>query len=203
MSRKEGERDDSTIYTVVINHEEQYSIWPEYKKIPGGWRSLGKTGLKGDCLGYIKEVWTDMRPLSLRKKMEEFSNNPPPSQPSLHADPGSDRSLVDRLCDGSQPVEVGLRPERNIQLFKDAIDNNYVYINFIQTKGGTELGFYVDRSASNLSEADFENGKGAVHLEGDLTLDYVRVRCIADVDLASLQGTGRLVRFQDKEELAS
>jgi MbtH protein len=65
------EEDESAIYTVVVNHEEQYSIWPEYKKIPSGWRAVGKTGPKAECLAYINEVWTDMRPLSLRKQMEE------------------------------------------------------------------------------------------------------------------------------------
>jgi len=64
------EEDESLIYNVVVNHEEQYSIWPEYKEIPKGWRAVGKTGLKADCLAYIKEVWTDMRPLSLRKQMD-------------------------------------------------------------------------------------------------------------------------------------
>jgi MbtH protein len=57
-------------YQVVVNHEEQYSIWPDYKEIPKGWRAVGKVGKKADCLAYINEVWTDMRPLSLRKKME-------------------------------------------------------------------------------------------------------------------------------------
>lgn len=57
-------------FVVVVNHEEQYSIWPDYKAIPGGWRAVGKSGLKKDCLAYIEEVWTDMRPLSLRQKME-------------------------------------------------------------------------------------------------------------------------------------
>jgi MbtH protein len=61
---------DSTIYRVVVNHEEQYSIWPDYKEIPLGWRDVGRSGPKDECLAYIKEVWTDMRPLSLRKKME-------------------------------------------------------------------------------------------------------------------------------------
>ncbi|MGO9771419.1 MAG: MbtH family protein [Roseiarcus sp.] len=64
------EEDESLVYSVVVNHEEQYSIWPEYKEIPKGWRAVGKTGLKAECLLYIKEVWTDMRPLSLRKQME-------------------------------------------------------------------------------------------------------------------------------------
>ncbi|MCO5190840.1 MAG: MbtH family protein [Anaerolineae bacterium] len=63
--------DDNTIYTVVINHEEQYSIWPVDRDLPLGWQEAGKTGTKDECLAYIEEVWTDMRPLSLRLKMEE------------------------------------------------------------------------------------------------------------------------------------
>lgn len=63
--------EDTTIYKVVVNHEEQYSIWSAYREIPLGWQDAGKSGLKQECLKYIKEVWTDMRPLSLRKKMEE------------------------------------------------------------------------------------------------------------------------------------
>lgn len=66
------EQEDTTIYKVVVNHEEQYSIWPEGRELPLGWRDAGKSGLKAECLEYIKEVWTDMRPLSLRKKMEEM-----------------------------------------------------------------------------------------------------------------------------------
>ena len=61
---------DETIYKVVVNHEEQYSIWPADRDNPPGWRDAGKQGLKSDCLAYIKEVWTDMRPLSLRKQMD-------------------------------------------------------------------------------------------------------------------------------------
>ena len=53
------------------NHEEQYSIWPSYKEAPAGWREVGMSGNKQECLDYIQKVWTDMRPASLRKKMEE------------------------------------------------------------------------------------------------------------------------------------
>ena len=61
--------DEDTIFEVVINHEEQYSIWPNYKEIPRGWTAVGKSGRKQECLQYIDSVWTDMRPLSLRKLM--------------------------------------------------------------------------------------------------------------------------------------
>lgn len=59
------------IYKVVINPEEQYSIWPVDKTNAPGWRDVGKSGSKEECLAYIEEVWTDMRPLSLRKAMEK------------------------------------------------------------------------------------------------------------------------------------
>ena len=66
--------EDQTIYKVVVNHEEQYSIWPADRENALGWRDADKTGLKLECLEYIKEVWTDMRPLSLRKKMDDLSS---------------------------------------------------------------------------------------------------------------------------------
>jgi MbtH protein len=64
-------QEDPTIYKVVGNQEEQYSIWPADRENAPGWSDVGKSGTKQECLEYIKEVWTDMRPLSLRKKMEE------------------------------------------------------------------------------------------------------------------------------------
>jgi MbtH protein len=67
MSR--DEKEDNTIYKVVMNHEEQYSIWPADRENALGWTDVGPSGSKAECLAYIKEVWTDMRPLSLRQKM--------------------------------------------------------------------------------------------------------------------------------------
>lgn len=65
------EREDQAVYRVVVNHEEQYSIWPADRELPLGWNDAGKMGSKQECLEFIKEVWTDMRPLSLRRRMEE------------------------------------------------------------------------------------------------------------------------------------
>ena len=194
MSWNDPDSEDNRIYKVVVNHEEQYSIWPEYKENPLGWRDVGKVGPKAECLAYIKEVWTDMRPLSLRKKMEELAKNPPPPPPPPDPNRPREKSLVDRLCEGRHAVEVGLRPEKTVKLFKEAIDRNYVHIKFTETKGGTELGVKLDGESCDFSKADFENGAGAVHVEGTLTLDYVPVRCIADIDLGTLEGQGHLVR---------
>jgi uncharacterized protein YbdZ (MbtH family) len=191
------DQEDSTIYKVVMNHEEQYSIWPADRDNPLGWQDVGKRGLKQECLDYIEEVWTDMRPLSLRKQMEEAARRPapPPSQLSEAAVPTDSRTgdpLVDRLSEGDHAVEVGLRPDKTVQAFKESLDRDYVYIKFTQTQGGTELGMHLNRERSDFSQADFTSATGTVHVEGCLTLNYVPVRCVADIDLTTLSGQGHL-----------
>jgi MbtH protein len=62
--------EDTRAYIVLINAEEQYSLWLKDKTIPAGWRAVGKEGTKEECSRYVDEVWVDMRPLSLRKKMD-------------------------------------------------------------------------------------------------------------------------------------
>ncbi len=61
---------NSDRFTVVLNHEEQYSIWPDGRELPDGWRAVGRTGTEQECLDHIDEVWTDMRPLSLRRHQD-------------------------------------------------------------------------------------------------------------------------------------
>ncbi|OKJ15745.1 MbtH family protein [Kitasatospora sp. CB01950] len=65
-----AEGDDVT-YQVTVNDEEQYSIWPADRELPLGWKAEGKTGTKEECVAHIKDVWTDMRPRSLRQAMGE------------------------------------------------------------------------------------------------------------------------------------
>ena len=196
MSWHDPDREDTTTYKVVINHEEQYSIWPADRENPLGWQDVGKSGTKAECLEYIDEVWTDMRPLSLRKRMEQAAQEAQ-SRPARAADdeaPADDGGddLVDRLSKGSHPVEVSLRPEKNLRAFKESIDRRYVHIKFTDTKGGTELGVRIDGDAVDPALADFNNPAGTVHLVGDLTLDYKKVRCHADIDLETLTGRGHL-----------
>jgi uncharacterized protein YbdZ (MbtH family) len=194
MSLYDPDREDTTVYKVVVNHEEQYSIWPDYKEMPLGWKEVGKSGLKPECLSYIKEVWTDMRPLSLRKRMEEMAKNPLPPPPPPDPNRPREKSLVEKLCEGEHAVVASLRPEKTSNALKERIEMGYVHIKFTETRGGTELGVRLDRETQDLSRADFENGTGMVHLEGELTLDYVKVRCLADIDLKTLAGKGHLVR---------
>jgi hypothetical protein len=98
--------------------------------------------------------------------------------------------LVQRLSEGDHPV-VTRRAESAEQL-KQSIDRGYVLVTFTDTRGGTELGVRLDDDLTDLGKADFEQATGTVHLAGNLTLNYVKVRCVADVDLATLQGTGHL-----------
>jgi uncharacterized protein YbdZ (MbtH family) len=195
MNLHDPDREDTTIYKVVVNHEEQYSIWPEHKEMPLGWNEVGKSGPKPECLSYIKDVWTDMRPLSLRKQMEEAAKRPTPEPTPPRLD-GSSQSqgddLVNSLLRGEHPITASLRPAMTARILKDRIDSGYVHLKFTATRGGTELGIRLDQEAIDLSQADFENQSGTVHLEGLLTLNFVRVRCLADLDLQTLTGKGRL-----------
>jgi uncharacterized protein YbdZ (MbtH family) len=197
MTWNDPEGEDTTVYKIVTNHEEQYSIWPDHKEIPQGWKHAGKTGLKPECRAWIKEVWTDMQPLSLRKRIEDFANSPRPPRRDLNT--RRTKSLVERLCEGDHPVEIALRPESGAKALKEAIDRGYIRIRFTQTMGGTELGFPLDRDTSDFSEADVENGKGTIHLEGNLTLDYVKVKCVTDIDLRTLNGKGSLAKVEADE----
>lgn len=62
--------DDDERYVVLVNNEEQYSLWPEGKVVPAGWNDTGVAGLKAECTSYVDRNWTDMRPLSLRRRMD-------------------------------------------------------------------------------------------------------------------------------------
>lgn len=181
--------DDGQIYRAVVNHEEQYSIWPASRELPAGWRDAGKEGSKSACLSHIGEVWTDMRPLSLRKYMQELERNPPPAEP-VAASAEEEPALVSRLSVGMQPVRFVSRPECTVEALQRSLDRGYVHILFPQTRGGTELGIRVD--SSDLSGADFQAGTGDIHLAGTLKLDGVTVQCQVRLDLATLEGQASL-----------
>lgn len=100
--------------------------------------------------------------------------------------------LVARLSTGDHPIEIGVRPDRTAQAFKDCIDRGYVHIKFTGTRGGTELGVRLDQQATELADADFSSANGRVKVVGDLTLNDIPVKCLAEVDLSTLSGTGRL-----------
>ncbi len=101
--------------------------------------------------------------------------------------------LVQRLSEGDHPVTLG-GPQPSLEEFKQRVEETgYVFIKFTGTRGGTDLGVSVDKAASDLSSADFAQATGTAHVEGTLTLNGVKVRCVADIDLATSNGTGHLV----------
>ena len=100
--------------------------------------------------------------------------------------------LVKKLSEGEHPVEITVRPQRNLQSVKECLQRNFIHVKFTGTQGGTELGIRLDQNASELN-ADFDQGKGKIKLVGNLTLDYQKVQVVALIDLASLKGEGHLV----------
>ena len=98
--------------------------------------------------------------------------------------------LVQRLAEGEHPV-VTQRYKSTDEL-KQAVDRGYVLVKFTDTRGGTELGLRLDQTLTDLSRADFVQATGVAHLVGQLTLNYVKVRGVADIDLTTLAGKGHL-----------
>ena len=180
-------------YRVVVNDEEQYSIWPADRRLPSGWNDAGKEGSKSECLDHISTIWTDMRPLSLRKHLEALKQEPP-APPPVDEDVGDD--FITRLSTGDHPVELSIR-DRSPQTFRSAIEQDRVRVRFTGTRGGTELGLRLDRELTSIEKADFDAGSGNVYLVGTLTLDFVPVRCVANIDLASFSGVGHLEHISE------
>ncbi len=98
--------------------------------------------------------------------------------------------LVQRLAEGDHPV-IASRTE-SAEGLKQSIDRGYVLVKFTDTLGGTELGIRLDEAITNLNGVDFEQRSGTVHLAGNLILNYVKVRCVTDIDLTTLEGKGHL-----------
>ena len=111
--------------------------------------------------------------------------------------------LVQKLAEGDHRVVLRSFQEDPVKELKDRIDRyNYVHVKFTETRGGTELGVRLDNELTDLSQANFDEGKGAVHLVGELTLDYVKVRCVADVNIENMEGKGHLEILEETAESA-
>src|SRR5262249_23257559 len=105
MSRYDEDREVTGIYKVIVNHKEQYSIWPAEKNNPLGWSDAGKSGPSTECLAYIKEVWAD-----ISKKMEAMAKEPPP--PLASNSKRQEKNIADEFREGDHPVEAELEPEK-------------------------------------------------------------------------------------------
>lgn len=109
--------------------------------------------------------------------------------------------LTERLT-VDQPIIMGGADPTVEELRERTGEMGYVLVKFTETRGGTELGFPLDRDATDISGANFDEGTGSVHVEGHLTLNDDSVRCIANIDLATLKGSGRL-KLEEKAAVAA
>lgn len=186
---------DKTIYKVVLDGEEQYSIWPKGLENASGWRDEGTVGLKMECLEHIDKVWTDMRPLSLREHMEKFEKRTAVEgnlerreavKRNVEDDrPGRLPPIVAKLSQGKHPITM--TRYGGIDDLKQAIARGTVLVNFTETRGGTEIGIALDEKSKVI---DLSASK--IDLCGALTLDYHPVECIVSIDVETRAGIGYL-----------
>ncbi len=182
--------EDRRTYVVVVNGEEQYSIWLADQPIPNGWTDAGKRGAKAECLDHIEKVWTDMRPKSVRRAPEA----PPKAEPTTRARQGKNE-LVGRL-ERDQPISLVGRPEPSRDELRAQLDRGRIFVRFDET--GTELGVKLAGSALSTAKSEME-AAGRMKVEGELVLNYNRVTFVGEVDVKTFRGTGHLVYVADAE----
>lgn len=182
------EEEDRREYRVVVNDEEQYSIWFADRDVPAGWRDCGVTGPKSHCLEHIRNVWTDMRPRSLREEMLRWEREPPEPLPPLARKQGEKDELVARL-EEDQPITIALRPEATRSVFEQQLERGFVLVRFDRT--GTEIGVRLDAAATQAAIARLGAG-AAIEVVGRLVLNYNRVRFVGLIEAGTFRGHGRV-----------
>ena len=176
-------------YRVVVNDEEQYSIWPVTRDIPSGWADAGVSGDKAHCLQYIDETWTDMRPRSLRQWMAEAAERPIEIPTEAQPIP---ESLAKRLSGGEHPVVVAGASLHDPSRLHEEITRGHIRVCFTETAGGTELALRFNPRSVDWSGEASDPAKRRATLSSELTLDGVPVRCAVDINLADGKGKGGL-----------
>ncbi len=176
-------------YLVVLNHEQQYSIWPAHRELPSGWQADGTSGTREQCLEHIGRVWTDMRPLSLRQQMDEWARNPPAEPEALPTD--DTPPLVTRLSGEDHRVEVRTVVEDKAAYLRDRLEVGYLHVFFPDTRGGTELGIQLESDCIKSALAGVASGDD-ISLRGHLVLDDVAAVCHVRLRPSDLVGRGGL-----------
>ena len=178
-------------WSVVINTEEQYSIWPEDQTPPDGWHTIGVFGDKETCLDHIETVWTDMRPRSLREAMAAADNGQSTFMDSaLESVP----RLVDLLCSGPQKVTLVTRPADNRRALANQLGQGVAQLRFPVEGGPTEILISMDAEASDWTEDSLLDRTGDLTLSGSVKLDGERLIVVATIHAAGLDGSATVSR---------
>lgn len=178
----------SDIHYVVVNDELQYSIWPTPTP-PAGWTIVGPAGTRDACLDRIEQLWTDMRPLSLREFMAAQADGGSIAQTEAPLEDGPD--LVSRLG-VEQELELELFGAPSLELLRERIEHGVVHIRFPGTRGATLLAVELD--ADSKRRAATGALAGVLELVATLQLDFVDLQLKAQVEIETLRGRGQLVR---------
>ena len=181
--------EESALYQVVINHEEQYSLIDARDAIPLGWRPVGEPAERTKCLDFIEQAWTDMRPLSLRRQMAELETMKEHQGTEVDHD---QPTLIERLLATEHSVRLTF-PPGDAPPSRDIITGQF-YLLFPNTKGCTEIHFRFDDQLEPSAIENLDNRSGWLHIEGTATLDGVRIFCRAVIAADTLSGTARVYR---------
>ena len=182
--------------------------------MPSGWKLEGTTGPKAEVLEHIDKVWTDMRPLSLRQKMEEWEKTAPKVEPLTIEEIEAMRTGEDHFHKAQPPNELckKLMTEQEIVVIryrdrdtdepdadklKAAIERGYVLVKFPNTKGGTELGANLGEDGPEPGTVDWDAKPGHVTVKGKLKLDYCPLLLTATINLETFKGTGHVEEIPD------
>lgn len=168
-------------YCVVINQEEQYSIWPFGLDIPPGWQAIGVSGSKDECLDYVEKVWVDMRPLSLRKFHEELEHQDFDTYVATEKE-NSVPLLKDLLLANDQAFRI---IAADIEQLKKQWQEKYIYINLFQTLGETEVCITLADTPSQ------ECLEGNVELYGTVNIDDDEYMVELAIELDKLSGIAK------------
>lgn len=182
--------DSPTNYKVVINEEEQYSVWAADVRNPPGWRDAGMSGSRQDCLDYIAKVWTNMCPLSVRRRLaqNELTQDAGMAEPQAIERTAPD-DLLTRICVEKQAVQ--LIRSRTI---REDLDAGYVHLQFSRAGDEIELGIRLVPSSCDYGYADLDAEVGTIRIGGDLVLNSHKLNCAAEIHLTTLTGIATLVR---------
>lgn len=182
------------IHKIVVNEERQYSIWPEERQNAIGWKDIGFSGSKEECLNHLNAIWTNLGPLNKEKMKSQDQQLPTSRQDDpqkIKPVEASQRGFFTKLGFGDEvPVEISSRYNKQIEKLKKSIEQGFVHIKFPTIQ--TELKIKIDRST--LIDLDSGKHSGRVRLVGTLVLNFETVRCVVDISLQTLTGSGHICK---------